>query len=97
MKPAEFRRSLSDGAPPAAASAALKALWHLGRNEWDIAHRIVQDDPGRDAAWVHALVHRIEGDDWNAGYWYGQAGRARSSGSIEAEWAEIAEALLGRD
>ena len=96
MELVEFRRSLADGAAPTAVSGPLKALWHLGRNEWDIAHRIVQDDPGRDAAWVHALVHRIEGDDWNAGYWYGQARRTRSTGSIEAEWAEIAGELLGR-
>ena len=74
----------------------LKALWEAGRGQWDAAHAIVQDDPGQDAAWVHALVHRQEGDLGNAGYWYRRAGKPVEQGSLEDEWDQIAYALLNR-
>ena len=88
-----FIASLDDGAPPAGLSPPLEALWYLARDDWDRAHRIAQDDPGRDAAWVHALIHRIEGDEWNAGYWYRRAGRPHAQNSTNDEWREITEAL----
>ncbi|PLX36811.1 MAG: hypothetical protein C0606_13465 [Hyphomicrobiales bacterium] len=81
---------------PDGLSPALAGLWHAGRGDWDRAHRIVQDDPGRDAAWVHAYLHRVEGDLWNAGYWYRQAGRPECQVALEDEWREIADALLGK-
>ena len=62
--------------------------------DWDQAHSIVQDDNGRDAAWVHAYLHRVEGDLGNAGYWYRRAGKSVAKAPLDAEWAEIAAALL---
>ncbi|MBB4305553.1 hypothetical protein GGD81_004633 [Rhodobium orientis] len=91
----EFATSLTAGAPPEGLPPALLGLWHAGRGEWTKAHEIVQDDDGRDAAWVHAWLHRDEGDTWNAGYWYRRAGRPHHSGALNEEWREIAEGLLG--
>ena len=90
----EFRASLSDPAPPADLTLALRALWADGRGDWDGAHRIAQDIDGPAGAWVHAYLHRKEGDLGNAGYWYRQAGRPAASGALDDEWAAIVAALL---
>ena len=90
----EFRRSLSDAAPPADAELAVQALWWAGKDDWDKAHRIVMDNAGADCAWVHAYLHRAEGDLGNAGYWYRQAGRKPATGELAAEWEAITTALL---
>lgn len=91
----EFIAALARPEPPAGLAAPLLGLWHDGRGDWDAAHRAVQDDPGKAAAWVHALLHRKEGDDANAGYWYGRAGKPRFTGAFEAEWRAMAAELLG--
>ena len=80
--------------PPAGLSPALAALWHLARDEWDAAHGCAQSDGGRDGCWVHAHLHRVEGDLPNAGYWYRRAGLPASDASLDEEWKEIATALL---
>src|SRR3954452_1964078 len=90
---AEFKSRLSAAAPPDV-SPALAALWWAAKGEWDKAHAIVQDDDGVDAAWVHAWLHRVEGDPGNAGYWYRRAGKPVASGPLEAEWESIASAFL---
>jgi hypothetical protein len=98
MSFAEFQQSVAhDAAPPAAASRALTALWHDARGEWDQAHACAQEDAGPDGAWTHAYLHRKEGDDGNAAYWYACAGRPMPAESVTltAEWAEIARELLG--
>jgi hypothetical protein len=92
---AEFKSSLDDVAPAPRLSAPLAALWWAANGKWDRAHQIVQDDSGAEAAWVHAYLHRIEGDLANAGYWYRRAGKAAAGGSLEAEWEAMASALLG--
>jgi len=74
--------------------AALAALWWQARGDWQRAHEAAQADEGRDAAWVHALLHREEGDLGNADYWYRRAGRQRPAGALTDEWAAIAAALL---
>ncbi|MGD9538683.1 MAG: hypothetical protein AB7P52_15420 [Alphaproteobacteria bacterium] len=89
-----FKRSLKEGAPPDGLRAELRALWHAAKGGWDEAHRLVQDEASADAAWVHAHLHRIEGDLDNAGYWYRRAGRPKSERALPAEWDEIAGALL---
>ena len=66
----EFRQSLGQSAPPRGIQPPLKALWHDAKNEWDQAHNIVQQEDDAASAWVHAYLHRKEGDDGNAGYWY---------------------------
>ena len=90
----EFKDTLSKSRPPAGLAPALAALWWAGNDKWDKAHAIVMDDSGRDCAWVHAYLHRVEGDLGNAGYWYRQAQRPVATQSIAAEWDAIANALL---
>ena len=72
----------------------LAALWHVARGEWDRAHTLVQDDDSAEAAWVHAHLHRVEGDEGNAGYWYARARKPHASVSHDEEWKQIADALL---
>ena len=91
-----FKASLAGVAPPDDASPLLRALWHQGRGDWDAAHRIAQDQPDPEGAWVHAHLHRAEGDADNAGYWYRRAGQPFPDGSLEEEWDAIATALLSR-
>jgi len=94
MSPSAFNRTLSDKKPPVGLSPALTALWWAGKDDWDKAHKIVMNDDGTDCAWVHAYLHRVEGDLDNAGYWYRQARRAKTSGDLKTEWKAIAAALL---
>jgi hypothetical protein len=89
----EFRASIAAGAPPAVAPLLL-ALWHDARGNWDDAHRIAQDVDTNDGAWVHAYLHRCEGDLENARYWYRRAGRPEAADALEQEWMRIVEALL---
>ncbi len=96
MTPDAFASTLDEAGPPPHLSAALAALWWAHRGDWERAHQLAQDNPGRDAAWVHAHLHRREGDDGNAAYWYVRAGRPPATGSLDAEWRAITAALLGR-
>lgn len=98
MSFADLQASVArDAAPPADASLAVQALWHDARGDWESAHRCAQDDESAAGSWVHAYLHRKEGDLGNAGYWYARAGRSRPSASLslEAEWSEIGRTLLG--
>jgi hypothetical protein len=95
MTLAEFQRSLTAKTPPRDLAPPLAALWWASKGDWDKAHKIVMDEDGRDAAWVHAYLHRVEGDAGNAGYWYRQAKRPVASGALDAEWTAIVTALLG--
>jgi hypothetical protein len=92
----EFNASLAQPAPPAL-PATLVALWHDARGNWDEAHRVAQDVDDASGAWVHAYLHRKEGDLGNASYWYRRAGRAVASGPLEDEWRDIVTALLASD
>ena len=80
---------------PTDASAEVLALWHDARGDWHQAHVVVQDLETRAAAWVHAYLHRKEGDASNARYWYDRAHQPVFRGSLEEEWTHIAAALLG--
>ncbi|WP_439367039.1 hypothetical protein ACNJYD_16895 [Bradyrhizobium sp. DASA03005] len=92
---ADFIASLGGAAPAPDLSAPLAGLWWAAKGDWDRAHTIVQDESSREAAWVHAYLHRVEGDLGNAGYWYRQAGQPAARDSLEAEWERIAATLLG--
>jgi hypothetical protein len=94
MTPAEFKRSLAKAEPPSGISPALAGLWWAGKDDWDTAHKLVMDEDDADCAWVHAYLHRVEGDLENARYWYRQARRNPAKGDLAAEWAAIAAALL---
>ena len=72
----------------------LRALWYDARGDWHRAHTIAQDVDDAGGAWVHAYLHRKEGDLGNAGYWYERAGRDVASDPLDAEWERIAAALL---
>ena len=90
----EFKTSLSQQNVPEDLSPALKSLWADGAGNWETAHHFVQDDDSAEAAWVHAYLHRKEGDEPNARYWYRRAGQSFYEGKLEDEWAHIAGALL---
>jgi hypothetical protein len=92
----ELKAAIPEPAPPAGLRPVLVALWHDARGDWDAAHRVVQDLDDGEAAWVHAYLHRKEGDLGNAAYWYRRAGRPVATGSLDAEWAQLAGALLAR-
>lgn len=95
MTPAELLTSaLAEAAPPPGLRAAVQALWWQAKGDWGRAHQAAQADEGREAAWVHALLHREEGDLANADYWYRRAGQRRPAGPLAAEWQAIAAALL---
>jgi hypothetical protein len=89
-----FKASLEANEPPAGLSLALQALWHDGRGDWTAAHDCLQDDESREGAWVHAYLHRKEGDLPNAYYWYQRARQPVERGPLEQEWSEIARKLL---
>jgi hypothetical protein len=90
----EFKASLADDRPPSDVGPLLAALWHDARGDWNRAHDIAQEADNNAGAWVHAYLHRKEGDLPNARYWYGRAGRPASSAPIEDEWESIVSELL---
>jgi hypothetical protein len=94
MMTADFKSSLAGAAPASGIAPPLAALWWAAKGDWARAHAIVQDEAGVDAAWVHAYLHRVEGDVDNAGYWYRRAGRSVATGPVEAEWDRIVLALF---
>ena len=97
MNLAEFKRAVTKAKPPAGLAPPLNALWWAAKGDWDKAHGIVMKEETREAAWVHAYLHRVEGDLGNAGYWYRKAGRPAASGPLPAEWDAIAAALIDKE
>ena len=95
MDLAAFRASLAAAAPPDGLGPAPQALWWDAKGDWDRAHALAQADEGGAGDWVHAYLHRKQGDAGNAGYWYRRAGKPASRASLAEEWAAIAAALLG--
>jgi hypothetical protein len=96
MSKADFRASLSGAAPSPELDAPLAALWWAAKRNWDAAHQIVQDQDDANSAWVHAYLHRVEGDLGNAGYWYRRAGQPVATEALDAEWDRIVAALISR-
>ena len=91
----EFRASLELAAPPKGLTAPLAALWWDAKGDWRRAHESAQQDEGKDGSWVHAYLHRKEGDQSNAAYWYSRAGKPVCREPLDAEWLSIARDLLG--
>jgi hypothetical protein len=89
-----LKESLAANLPPASVSVYVQALWFDAKGKWDKAHNLIQDLPDQNAAWIHAYLHRKEGDIGNADYWYRRAGQKRPALSLEEEWNQIASALL---
>lgn len=91
---AEFKASLNSDRPSADLSPQLKSLWYDGKGDWHQAHAQVDHLSDRQSAWVHAYLHRKEGDIWNADYWYRQARQVRPSASLDEEWEQLVVEFL---
>ena len=90
----EFKESLEHSRPPEDISPNLMAMWLDAKGDWEEAHAIVQQTGGPDGNWIHAYLHREEGDLANASYWYSRAGKQMPSVSLQEEWEEIVRDLL---
>jgi len=90
----DFKYSLELTHAPPGTGPFLLALWNDAKGQWDEAHRIVQDIDHPDAAWIHAYLHRKEGDDFNAKFWYNLAGKKFATNTLGEEWEEIASYFL---
>lgn len=91
----EFTASLHSDAPPEGLSLAVQSLWHDGKGAWKTAHDLINDEEEeQQCMWVHAYLHRKEGDNFNAGYWYKKAGKPFSKAPLEIEWETILMTLL---
>jgi hypothetical protein len=91
----EFKNSLKSPTPPQVATL-LKALWHDARGEWNSAHDLAQEVNTQDGSWIHAYLHRKEGDRSNAQYWYHRANRKMPDYSLEQEWEELVNVFLSK-
>lgn len=89
-----FKASIVGDAPPDGLDLALQALWQDAKGDWDEAHKLAQAQEDATGAWVHAYLHRVEGDLRNAGYWYKRADKPECTAPLVEEWDEIAAALL---
>lgn len=92
----EFRQSLSQSQPPDGLTHALAGLWWDAKGDWTRAHESAQQDEGPHGSWVHAYLHRKEGDQGNAAYWYGRAAKSVCRDPLETEWASMAQSLLNQ-
>jgi hypothetical protein len=93
----DFRQSLSGTEPPAGFSCALAGLWWDAKGDWKRAHESAQQDEGVGGSWVHAYLHRKEGDQGNAAYWYSRAGKPVCREPLDVEWISVVKALLASD
>ena len=91
---AEFKESLNLEQPVNGLSVQLKSLWYDGKGDWHKAHAQVDHLNDRESAWVHAYLHRKEGDIWNADYWYSKARQVRPDVSLEEEWEQLVSQFL---
>jgi len=94
MDVATLEASLKEPAPPGGLPRTVEALWYERRGDWNRAHTIAQDIDDSSGAWVHAYLHRREGDESNAAYWYDRASQPVARGSLDDEWRAIVKALL---
>ncbi|WP_343703521.1 hypothetical protein [Chitinophaga sp.] len=90
----QFKNSLQQPAPPPGLSPVLEAMWWDGKGDWERSHDIAQEVHSAAGSWVHAYLHRKEGDLGNAGYWYARAGKRMPSVGLEAEWEQMVKGLL---
>lgn len=91
----EFQQSLAADTPPEQLTPGLAGLWWDAKGDWTRAHESAQQDEGPEGSWVHAYLHRKEGDQGNAAYWYGRAGKPVCRESPDAEWLSMVKELLG--
>ena len=89
-----LKKSLEEVISPSGTSVYIEAMWYDAKGNWSKAHELIQDITDKNAAWIHAYLHRKEGDTWNADYWYTKAGKKRPLLSLEEEWEQIVTQLL---
>lgn len=94
---AEFKSTLNDSSAPQGLSVELVSLWHDGKGDWNTSHEVIQDVNSPNAAWIHAYLHRKEGDAGNAQYWYSKAGKSTPSISLDQEWQALVGYFLGKE
>jgi hypothetical protein len=94
MNSGQFHKSLTATEPPAGLSLALAGLWLDAKGDWTRAHESAQQDEVVEGSCVHAYLHRKEGDQSNAAYWYSRAGKPVCREPLDAQWLSIAKALL---
>jgi hypothetical protein len=92
----EFKTSLQATTPPQKLPPLLEALWFDGKGKWHEAHAVAQDIENADGSWIHAYLHRKEGDEGNARYWYNRAGKKFPKLTLEEEWGELVAYFLNR-
>jgi hypothetical protein len=92
----KFKASISEDKPPLEVNDLLKAMWHEAKGDWEKAHELAQDNHSSEGSWIHAYLHRKEGDISNASYWYARAGRSKPQYSLEKEWEDIVQELLDK-
>lgn len=91
MTAADFEKTLNEPVPDANWSVQAKALWYDGKGQWKEAHDLIDQLDDRDSAHIHAYLHRVEGDLWNARYWYNRAKQPEFTGSLAEEWKALVE------
>ena len=94
MTLSEFKASLSSSSPPKGISNLLEAMWYDGKGDWEASHNVAQEIHSKEGSWIHAYLHRKEGDEGNASYWYQRANKPFCTLSLDEEWESIAKALL---
>ena len=94
MEEALFTSSFNGDVPPDGTNIFLQSLWWEKRGDWKKAHDLVEQLNSVEAAWIHAYLHRVEGDEWNADYWYRRAGKQKSGKSIAEEWQYLVDYFL---
>jgi hypothetical protein len=94
MTSEEFNNSLLENIPPPGLTPLLLALWYDAKGDWERSHSIVQDIESNDAALIHAYLHRKEGDEWNADYWYKKSGSKRPPENLDEEWKKLVRLFL---
>jgi hypothetical protein len=92
-----FKSTLGENHPPKDWSEPLRALWYAAKGDWESSHDIAQEIHSSMGSWIHAYLHRMEGDKWNAGYWYDRAGKSFPDYSLEEELEILVEQNLRTD
>ena len=94
MKIQDFENSLAFDFPPAGISVQLESLWWDGKGNWQKAHDLIDHLQDRDSAHIHAYLHRVEGDLWNARYWYNRAKQPEFKGTLQEEWEYLLDKYI---
>jgi hypothetical protein len=90
----QFIISLGNTSMPPSLKDSLQAMWYDGKGDWTTAHDIAQEIHSKEGSWIHAYLHRKEGDAGNAAYWYHRANQPVCKTSLAQEWEDIVKALL---